>query len=334
MLAGLALYGALGGYFAREIVVEIAILAILAVSLDVAAGFGGLVSLCHGAIMGLAAYGYAVFAAKFGWHEVPAALAALALAALFGAAVGWVTGRTTGIFFIMATLAFGQMLYTIVFKSRWLGGDDGMGGIARFDLSWLGVNANDSLQFALFALVLLFLVYAAAAFVLRSGFGRTLCGLHSNEDRMGALGVGTVGHRAGAMGFSALLAGVAGVLAAQHTLYISPELLIWTVSGEALVVVILGGLGTLVGPVIGAVLFVLLRHELSAFTDHWHMVIGVVLIAAVLVGGRGIFGGVEHRLGRRRAPAVEPERDPAEPDGVEPNPAEQGAEQGAQAVRA
>ncbi|MEZ5932085.1 MAG: branched-chain amino acid ABC transporter permease [Alphaproteobacteria bacterium] len=303
-LAGLAIYATSGGYFAREIVVEIAILAILAVSLDVAAGFGGMVSLCHGAIMGIAAYAYAILTVKLGLPNLPAAVLSLAAAAIFGTLVGWITGRTTGIFFIMATLAFGQMAYTTIFKSRWLGGDDGIGSLSRFDLAWLGIDLDDSLVFALYALVLLALVYIAAAWVLRSAFGRTLSGIHANEDRMRALGVNTVIHRARALGFSALLAGVAGILAAQHTLYISPQLLFWTVSGEVLIVVILGGLGTLIGPLVGAVLFVLLKHQISDYTDHWHIVIGLILIATVLAGGRGLYGQVEHMLARRR-PAPE-----------------------------
>jgi len=293
-LAGLALYASFGGYFAREIVVEIAILAILAISLDVVAGFGGMVSLGHGAILGVSAYSFGILTVKLGLPAFPSAVAAVAAAAVFGTVVGWITARTTGIYFIMATLAFGQMAYTLVFKSRWLGGDDGMGGLPRFDLDWAGLAMNKSLPFAVFAVILIGATYVAAAWVMRSAFGRTLCGIHSNETRMRAIGVNTILHRARAMGFSGLLAGVAGIVAAQHTQYISPELLFWTVSGEALIVVILGGLGTLIGPMIGAIAFVFLKHEVSNFTAHWHMVIGLVLIVTVLAGGRGIFGQLEH----------------------------------------
>lgn len=299
-LAALALYAGFGGYFAREVVVEIVILAILAVSLDVAAGFGGMVSLCQGAIMGVSAYVYAVMTTKFGWPALPAAVVAIAASAVFGTVVGWITGRISGIFFIMATLAFGQMAYTIIFKSRWLGGDDGLGGIERFDLSWIGIKMGNSLTFAFFAILMLLGVYIAAAWVLRSAFGRTLTGIHSNENRMRAIGVNTVLHRARALGFSGLLAGVAGIVAAQHTMYISPELLFWTASGEVLIVVILGGLGTLVGPVVGPVIFVLLKHQVSDFTNHWHIVIGILLIVTVLAGGRGIYGQVEHWFAARR----------------------------------
>jgi len=303
-LAGLVVYASAGGYFAREIVVEIAILAILAISLDVVAGFGGMVSLAHGAMMGLSAYTYAIFSVKLGWPPLPSAVMGIGASALFGTAIGWITGRTTGIFFIMATLAFGQMAYTVFFKWRWLGGDDGLGGLSRFDLGWLGIKMGDSLTFAFYALVMVLAVYAAAAWIMRTAFGRTLTGIHTNEDRMRALGVNTVGHRSRALGFSALLAGVAGIVAAQHIQYISPEMLIWTVSGEVLIVVILGGLGTLIGPLLGAVIFVLLKHEISAYTDHWHIVIGILLIATVLSGGRGIYGQLEHWLTRRTQPAT------------------------------
>ena len=296
IFSGLILYSLSGGYFAREIVIEIAILAILAMSLDVVAGFGRMVSLCHGAIMGISAYTFGVLTVKFGWPAIPSAGAALLAAAVFGALVGWVTGRTSGIFFIMATLAFGQMAYTLIFRSRWLGGDDGLGGLPRFDLSWLGIDMGASISFTLFALALAALVYLAAAWVLRSAFGRTLAGIHENEARMNALGVNTVLHRTRALGFSALLAGIAGIIAAQHTQYISPELLFWTVSGEVLIVVILGGLGTLIGPLVGAVVFVSLKHQIAALTDYWHIVIGCILIAIVVAGGRGLYGETERWL--------------------------------------
>ena len=312
VIVALAAYAVLGGYYDRDIVVEICVLAIMAVALDVAAGFGGMVSLCHGAIMGIAAYGYAILTVHAGLPNLPAAVLAVAGSAVFGTAVGWVTGRTTGIFFIMATLAFGQMAHTVFFKSKSLGGDDGMGGFARFDLEWAGIDMNHPLTFALYAILALALVYVAAAWVLRSGFGRTLSGIHCNEDRMKALGVSTVIHKARAMGFSALLAGVAGVIAAQHIMYISPELLMWTVSGEVLVIVILGGLGTLVGPLVGAAAFVLMKHEVSEVTAHWHIIIGLLLIGAVLAGGKGIYGQAEAWLTARPAPAPQPREEVAD----------------------
>jgi len=299
VLAALAVYAIAGGYFPREIVVEIAILAILAISLDVVAGYGGMVSLCHGAIAGIGAYTFAGLTALAGFDGFTATVAALAISALFGLVVGGVTANISGIFFIMATLAFGQMAYVVIFEWKALGGDDGLSGVSRYDLSAIGLNLNDSLQFALFCLAVVVIVYAVAAAVLRSSFGRTLTGIHVNEDRMRALGLSVWKHKAAAFAFSSFLAGAAGILAAQHTMFVSPELLVWTVSGEVLIVVILGGLGTLAGPIAGAALLVFLKHETGAWTEHWHLVIGLFLIAAVMAGGRGVYGQIEHSFQRR-----------------------------------
>ncbi len=295
-MLGLLLYGTLGGYYASELVTEIAILAILAISLDIVAGFGGMVSLGHGAIMGVAAYIYGVMIVKFGFPPLPSALLGIIGSTLVGAVIGRITGRISGIFFIMATLAFGQMLYSIAFKSRWLGGDDGMAGLQRFDLSFIGIDMNQSAVFVIYSLLLVLAVYFAASFLLQSAFGRTLCGIHQNEERMSALGVNTVMHRTWAMGFSSSLAGIGGILAAQHILFISPGLLFWTASGDVLIVLILGGLGTLIGPLIGAIIFVLLKAQASALTDHWHLVIGVLLVITVLLGTRGLYGQFEHGI--------------------------------------
>lgn len=315
IVAGLAAYAIWGGFFDREIVIEIAILALLAISLDLVAGFGGLISLCHGAIYGIAAYGFAASTIKLGLGSGPGMILGLLLATLFGLTVGAVTASTTGIFFIMATLAFGQMVYVGVFRWGWLGGDDGLPGVPRISLDWLGIDLMNSLNYALFALAVLVLGYLLAALILRSAFGRTLSGVHANEARMRAIGVNTRRHKALAFGLSAFLAGLAGLLAAQHTQFVSPGMMHWMLSGEVLIVVILGGIGTLVGPVLGAAIFVLLKHEVSSLTSYWHIVVGCTLIAAVLAGGRGIFGEIEYRLGRWRRggrPAGEHEAEQAD----------------------
>lgn len=287
-----------GEVFTREIVVEIAILAILAISLDIIAGYGGMISLCHGAIFGLGAYAYAL-AAIYGAPLWVGVISGLAVAGLFGLLVGFMTAATGGIFFIMATLAFGQMAYVVVFESPFFGGDDGLPIPARLDLSAVGINLNDPIVFACFCLAVLVLCYVAAAILLRASFGRTLCGIHANAARCRVLGIGTHFHKAVAFGFSAMWAGAAGVLVAMHTQFVSPDLLEWTVSGEILIVVILGGLGTLIGPVWGAALFIWMKHSLGDYTSYWHLVMGLMLIAVVFAGGRGIFGEFEAMLARR-----------------------------------
>jgi branched-chain amino acid transport system permease protein len=300
IILGLLLYAILGGYFARELVIEVAVLAILAMSLDMVAGYGGMVSLCHGAIFGLGAYMYAIVNVLGEGSPISGALAALAVSGLFGLLVGAITSRTHGIYFIMTTLAFGQMAYVLIFDASSLGGDDGMWGLGRGDLSGLGINLEDSLQFAILCLLCVPLSYAVLSGVLRSGFGRSLVGIRENEGRMRALGITIWKIKAIGFALSGTVAGLAGVLAAQHTMFVSPELMTWTVSGEVLVVVILGGLGTLIGPAVGAVLLIFLKHALSSFTDYWHIVIGVLLILVVMSGGRGVYGGLELFWERRR----------------------------------
>ena len=131
------------------------------------------------------------------------------------------------------------------------------------------------------------------------GLGRSFSGVMHNEQRMRALGLTVWRIKADVFGLSGMIAGVAGVLAAQHIMYISPGLMAWTVSGEALVVVILGGLGTLVGPLVGAAVFVVLKHELSSLTTYWHLIVGVILIGVVMSRANGIFGFIENSFAAR-----------------------------------
>lgn len=300
MLAAAALFQALTAeYFGLEILTEILILAMLVLALDIVAGFGGMVSLCHGALMGVGAYAFALLATNAGVAPVVAMAGAVAVSGAAAWAIGAICSRSHGIYFIMATLAFGQMAYSFVFESPVLGGDDGISGIPRLDLSVIGIDLSDSRAFALFCLALLGAVYGAAVLILRSGLGRSLTGVMHNEQRMRALGLTVWRVKADVFGLSGMIAGLAGALAAQHSMFISPGLLSWTVSGEALVVVILGGLGTLVGPLVGAVAFVVLKHELSAVTTYWHLVVGVILIAVVMSRANGIYGWVEARFGAR-----------------------------------
>jgi branched-chain amino acid transport system permease protein len=286
-------------YFGLEILTEILILAILVLALDIVAGFGGMVSLCHGALMGVGAYAYALLTIKAGVAPSVAMAGSIAITGAAAWGIGAICARTHGIFFIMATLAFGQMAYSYVFEAPFFGGDDGLAGIRRLDMTHIGVDLNDGRTFAFFCLFALVCVYLLSVVILRSGLGRSLTGVMHNEQRMRALGLTVWRVKADVFGVSGMIAGVAGALAAQHIMYISPGLLNWTVSGEALVVVILGGLGTLVGPLVGAAVFVILKHELSAVTSYWHLVVGLVLIVVVVSRANGLFGWVESKWGAR-----------------------------------
>jgi branched-chain amino acid transport system permease protein len=304
MAAGSLAYAFAAGFFGLEILAEIAILAILVIALDLVAGFGGMVSLCHGALLGVGAYAFTVAANDAGLSALPAMALAVALTTGLAFVIGAICARSTGIYFIMATLAFGQMAYSFVFQSSLFGGDDGLSGAPRPDLTALNIDLTDSRAFAVYAILLVALVYLVAATTLRSGLGRSLVGLHHNEKRLRALGLTVWRAKATAFAISGALAGLAGCLAAQHTQFISPGLLSWTVSGEALVVVILGGLGTLAGPVLGAILFVVLKHEISAVTPYWHAIVGLILIAVVMSRANGVFGFIEARLAARKSKPV------------------------------
>lgn len=293
LLSSLALTAIFGSFFSREIVTEIAILATLAIALDLAAGFGGMVSLAHGAIMGVGAYGYAL-ASQLGVPPWPASAAGIAAAALTGGLIGAISGRSHGIYFIMATLAFGQMIWALTFTADWLGGDNGLGGLERPALPF--INLQDPMSFAIYALVVAMTAFLLAARFLKRPLGRSYQAVHENPLRAAALGFSPVRTRAIGFAVSSAIAGVAGVLAAQHMQFISPAMMIWTASGEVLVVLILGGIGTLIGPIVGAAVFVGLKYWAAGWTDHWHLVIGVVLIFVVLAGGRGIFGQTERWL--------------------------------------
>lgn len=290
VLVALVFWAISGDFLARDIVTEIAILAILALALDLAAGFGGMVSLAHGAIMGAGAYAYAI-ASQNGLPPWPAALIAIMAVTVFGGLIGTVTARLHGIFFIMTTLAFGQMAWAFTFRSDFLGGDNGLGGIPRLPLPFL--DASEPLIFALFSLSGLTMAFLIIAAILRTPFGRTLEAVRNNPGRAAAIGLPSARIRMQGFALSSAIAGAAGVLSAQHIQFISPDLMTWTASGEALVVVILGGIGTLTGPVIGAAVFVTLKHVAANMTDHWHLVLGILLIAVVLAGGRGIYGQAE-----------------------------------------
>ena len=288
--AALLVYWATSGYFGKEIIAEIAIFAILAIALDLVAGYAGMVSLGHGALLGFGAYIFALIAVLWGLSGGLAMLGACLATGLIALAMGAVVSRVHGIFFIMATLAIGEMGYEYFFQSKTFGGDDGFAGIPRLDLSWLGLDSNDPAVFALCLILLLAVIYILVARLLGSPYGWALVGLHENERRMRALGLPNRLYKTSIIAVSGLIAGLAGALSAMHTQFITPQLLHWTTSGEVLIMVILGGLGTLVGPVIGAAIVVLLRHQLSSYTDYWGFWLGAFLILVVLSRGNGVVG--------------------------------------------
>jgi branched-chain amino acid transport system permease protein len=280
-------------YFGFELLAEIAVFAILAMSLDLIAGYAGMVSLGHAALFGVGAYLYAWLGSVLGLPLPIAMLGATFGTGLIALLIGSVVTRVEGIFFIMITLGFGQMGHEFFFQNRTLGGDDGFFSISRLDLSHLGIDLSDPGSFALFAIVLAVLVYVGLAWLLATPFGAVLRGLQANPGRLRALGLRVLAYRTAGFIVAGAIAGFAGSISAQHTQFISPALLNWTTSGEVLIMVILGGLATLVGPVVGALALVFLRHEFSSITDYWGAILGGFLILVVMSRQNGLVGALD-----------------------------------------
>jgi branched-chain amino acid transport system permease protein len=220
--------------------------------------------------------------------------AAGALAALV---VGYFSIRVSGVYFIMLTLAFSQMFYAYAFQTAWLGAEDGINGVPRPTL--LGVPTGEGWAFHVYVVAL---AAGAALFlwrVVRSPFGHVLAGIHENEGRMEAVGYPVPRYKLLAFVLAGTVAGLAGSLYAQFSGSITPSAFFWTTSGEALLMVIIGGTGTLGGGVLGAAAFILLQSLVSTYTERWMLILGVTFIVFVLFAPGGIVGALRGRIGLR-----------------------------------
>jgi branched-chain amino acid transport system permease protein len=279
---------ALGEPFYVDLVRRIMILAIAAVSLNLILGYGGLVSFGHAAYLGIGAYAVGILAfygVTNGWLQLAAAIGASALVA---AAIGSISIRTSGIYFIMITLAFTQMLYYLGISIAEFGGDDGMRLKARskFPLIDLG-DPTVSYYVALALMVLsVFLVYK----IVNSRFGMVLRASKSNEARSRALGFSPYLYRLAAFVIAGAMCGVAGALYANHTNYLTPGLMSWQQSGELMFMVILGGMASTPGPVLGAFALLLVEELLKGWTEHWQVILGPLLVVSVVFFKRGLAG--------------------------------------------
>jgi len=283
------------GYAGEDRLGEIAVSAIFAMSLDLLVGYAGMVSLGHALFFGLGGYALASLTRFLHWPPSLALPAAVAIAGASALLIGTLVVRLSGVFFIMITLAFGQMGWAYAVRAQAFGGIGGLSGVAVLDLSRLGLDLANPADFALVAIVTAALVYLLLALVTASPFGRMLVALHQNEQRARALGLAAGRYKLAAFALAGAVAGLAGTLQAERTAFVSPDLLVWTTSGEVLIMVILGGLGSLAGPAAGAALWVVLRHYLSALTAYWMLAMGLFFVAVVVFAGDGLMGLVQRR---------------------------------------
>lgn len=303
VLALLALYPLAAAGFYLDLVTKVMILAIFAMSLDLLVGYTGLVSFGHAAFYGVGAYALALASPRYDppslWLTLPLAVLAAGVAAL---AVGMLVLRVRGIYFIMVTLAFAQMFYFVFHDTDFGGGSDGItmnfkpaAEIAGAKLLELGKETHTYYL----VLAVMVAVYVFLRALLRSPLGRALQGIKSNEHRMRSLGFPVFRYKLASFTIAGALGGLAGYLSAMQFGFVNPELLSWHQSGNVLLMLILGGLGSLRGAVIGAFAFVLLQELFQAVTPHWQLLFGgtILLVVAFLPGGLGsVTGRIERAL--------------------------------------
>ncbi|MEP6873053.1 MAG: branched-chain amino acid ABC transporter permease [Burkholderiales bacterium] len=292
-LALLALPAVLTPY-TQDLVVKIAIYAIFALSLELLVGVTGLVSLGHAAFLGIGAYVTVLAAGDDGGSIAKVAPLAVLAAAGYALFVGALSLRTKGVYFIMVTLAFAQMAYFVFHDTKLAGGSDGLFLYAKPSLGAL--NLDDKRQMYYVVIAALVTTYALLALLMRARFGHALAGIRVNEQRMRAAGFATFGYKLAAFVIAGALAGLAGFLLAVKDGAVNPELLSWHESGAVLLMLILGGIGSLRGAVIGAIAFTLLKELfqleslLGPLAAHWQMTLGFTIIAFVALLPKGLIG--------------------------------------------
>ncbi len=291
LAAGIAfplLAQALGQEFYIGFARRVLIFALAAASLNLILGYGGMVSLGHAAFFGVGAYAAAILQVEgvtSAWLAWPAAVA---LAALFALAIGALSLRTRGVYFIMITLAFAQMVYYVAVGLKAWGGEDGLNLPARARFAGTPLDLTNELHFYYLVLAL----FAGATLLLNrlvdARFGRALVGIRENEARMEGLGFATYGIRLVAFTLAGALAGLAGALFAHHNAFVSPAVLHWTQSATLVIMVILGGIGYRWGGLAGAAALLLFEDVLARYTEYWHLLLGLVLLVVVFAAPRGL----------------------------------------------
>ncbi len=269
------------------------IFALAASSLNLILGFGGMVSFGHAAFVGMGAYTVGILmrdGVSAAWIAWPAAFV---VGGLFAFVIGLVSLRTRGVYFIMITLAFAQMLFYLMSSLEAYGGDDGLSLASR---SWLGpgLDLSDDTRFYYVVLAIGALVFVGIARLLNARFGHALQAIRENETRMAALGFAVYRYKLAAFTLAGAIAGLAGALLANQTGFVSPAMMQWSQSGILLVMVILGGVGHLYGGLAGAAAFLLIEEAALGYTIHWQFILGAVLLAVVLLAPNGLMS-----LGRR-----------------------------------
>ena len=292
---------AVGQGFYIGVASRILIFALAATSLNLILGFGGMVSFGHAAFVGVGAYAAGIlmqYNLNSAWLALPLAFAA---GGVFALVIGAISLRTKGVYFIMITLAFAQMLYYLMVSLKTFGGDDGLSLPGRFEVGF-GLDLSQDVPFYLLVLALVVPVFLGLHRLLNSRFGHALQAIRENEPRMLAIGFPVYRYKLLAFVLSGACAGLAGALLAQQGGFVSPSMMQWSESGMLMVMVILGGVGHLYGGVVGAVVFLVLEELLSTHTIHWQFGLGAALLAVVLLAPNGLLSLRRQTFLASRAP--------------------------------
>ena len=284
-----------GSRFLLTLFTRIVILAMAAVSLNLILGYGGMMSFGHAAYLGIGGYAVGMLAFEGVYSGFVQWPVALLVSALFALLIGALSLRTRGVYFIMITLAFAQMAYYIVAGLARYGGDDGL-TIQDRSKFFAPLNLSNKMQFYYVCLTLLFASIYLVWRIVNSRFGMVIQGARSNDTRMRAIGFPTYRYKLTCFVIAGTLCGLAGALLANHTDFVSPAMMYWTRSGDLIIMVVLGGMGSIFGPLFGAVALLILEEVLSGITEYWQIILGPLLLLVVLFGR----GGIDGLLGKVR----------------------------------
>jgi branched-chain amino acid transport system permease protein len=279
--------------FGLSLATSILVLSIFTMSLDLLLGYAGLPSFGHAAFLGLGAYGAAIFSVRLGMSNLGfSILIAVALASVGSLILGLLALRTSGVYFLMLTLAFAQMLSAVAEKwTQVTGGTNGLPGVHSPELFGPGLNIGRGIPFYYLTLAITVVSFVLLFRLIHSPFGRTLIGIHQNEARMRAIGYNTRLYKLGAFWVAGVFASVAGVLYAYFNQFMSPDDVGFNRSGTAVIMVLLGGEATLVGPILGTAVYVILQNVLSSmFTGRWQLILGALFVVFIIFVRGGIVG--------------------------------------------
>ena len=286
--------------YVMTLAVEVMIAGVFASGINLLTGYTGLVSLGQAMFLGLGGYGIAIGTALLGWPLWVSAPVTLVVVAVIAAAIGTICTRTRGVEFLLITLAFSQMFYGAAIKLRWTNGSDGMTGIPRPDLSLLGVSTDNPTIFYYYVLAVAVLALLMLWRIVTSPFGSVLVGIRENERRMMSMGYAVANYKIGSFALAAVICAVAGILQSQYTYFINPDAMSWQMSGEGVLMVIIGGANVILGPFVGAAVFVVVKQVLSMITEEYNLFFGIFFMLVVAFCRGGILGAISALIGKRQ----------------------------------